>query len=50
MKKRGLQSPDLADAFILTLAGGLDRIPDERIDRYRRGLAKKRGGVSGWSY
>jgi phage terminase large subunit len=50
MKKRGLQSPDLADAFILTLAGGLDRIPDERIDRYRRGLAKKRRGVSGWSY
>jgi phage terminase large subunit len=49
MKKRGLQSPDLADAFILTLAGGLDRVPDERMDRYRRSLSKKRAG-SGWAY
>lgn len=34
MKKRGLRSPDLADAFLLTFAGGLDR-PVERKRRFR---------------
>jgi phage terminase large subunit len=48
MKKRGLNSPDLADAFILTLAGGLDRKPDELIDRYRKRLYGNRGG-SAWA-
>lgn len=32
MKKRGLRSPDLADAFLLTFAGGLDR----KIEKRRR--------------
>lgn len=42
MKKRGLRSPDLADAFLLTFAGGLDRKVSE--DRHR---AKniRRGGA-----
>jgi phage terminase large subunit len=44
MKKRGLSSPDLADAFILTFAGGLDKKPDEQIDRYRRRLYGSRKG------
>lgn len=48
LKKRGLNSPDLADAFILTLAGGLDRKPDELIDRYRRRLYGKSKG-SAWA-
>lgn len=30
MKKRGLRSPDLADAFLLTFAGGLDRKVEKR--------------------
>jgi len=38
MKKRGHRSPDLADAFCLTFAGGLDRKPDEMVDKYRRKL------------
>lgn len=50
LKKRGLNSPDLADAFILTLLGGLDRVPDEQIDRYRKTLYRRRGGSSSWSY
>jgi phage terminase large subunit len=48
LKKRGLNSPDRADAFILTLAGGLDRKPDELIDRYRRRLYGNKGG-SAWA-
>jgi phage terminase large subunit len=36
MKKRGLRSPDLADAFILTFAGGLDRREAHESDRYKR--------------
>src|SRR6185437_1439336 len=35
LKKRGLPSPDLADAFILTFAGGLDPIEREESIRYR---------------
>jgi phage terminase large subunit len=48
MKKRGLRSPNRADAFLLTLAGGLDRKPDEQVDRYRKRLYGKRGG-SAWT-
>lgn len=44
MKDRGMQSPDLADAFLLTLAGGLDRRPEEEMDRY----AIKRRRSGGW--
>jgi phage terminase large subunit len=36
MKKRGLDSPDLADAWCLTFAGGLDRKEEHTHDRYRR--------------
>jgi len=49
MKKRGLRSPDLADAFCLTFAGGLDRKPDEQIDRYRRRLRGSGGERSPWA-
>jgi phage terminase large subunit len=36
MKKRGLRSPDLADAWVLTFAGGLDRRPETWVrERYR---------------
>jgi hypothetical protein len=34
MKKRGMRSPDLADAFLLTFACGLKKKVDER-DRRR---------------
>lgn len=39
-------SPDLADAFLLTLAGGLDRVPDEQIDRYRRNSRRGRSWMA----
>ena len=42
MKKRGLQSPDLADAFVLTFAGGLDRYYEEEPDRYARSSRRNR--------
>lgn len=45
MKKRGLASPDLADAFLLTLAGGLDRGVNR--DRYRKQAKRRRR--SGWA-
>lgn len=36
MKQRGLRSPDLADAWVLTFAGGLDRKREDWVrDRYR---------------
>jgi hypothetical protein len=35
MKERGMKSPDLADAFLLTLAGGLDRVDQPKPMRYR---------------
>lgn len=47
MKKRGMSSPDLADAFVLTFAGGVDRTDYDEIDRYRRKM--RRGGGSAWS-
>lgn len=46
MKKRGMRSPDLADAWLLTFAGGLDRVEEHRIaqvDRYRRKRASQGG-------
>lgn len=39
-------SPDLADAFLLTLAGGLDRVPDEQLDRYNRRKSRRGGWMS----
>jgi hypothetical protein len=36
MKKRGMRSPDLADAFLLTFAGN-DR---RKVERYRRPVVK----------
>jgi hypothetical protein len=45
MKDRGMSSPDLAEAFLLTLARQFDqRRPDEQIDRYRRKLYGNRSG------
>ena len=41
MKKRGLRSPDLADAFLLTFACGIRR----KIERYRRPVR----GHSAWA-
>jgi phage terminase large subunit len=41
MKKRGLRSPDLADAFLLTFACGERR----KVERYRRPLRRH----SGWA-
>lgn len=35
MKKRGLKSPNRADAWNLTFAGGMERIEDHRMERYR---------------
>lgn len=45
-KKRLGRSPDLADAFVLTMAGGLDRIDERREDRYSRRRRPLYGGVS----
>jgi hypothetical protein len=45
MKERGLHSPDLADAFLLTLARKWDeRRPEEQMDRYRKRLYGQRKG------
>jgi putative SOS response-associated peptidase YedK len=41
MKKRGMRSPDLADAFLLTFAGN-DR---RKVERYRRPMVKRSGGL-----
>jgi len=46
LKRRGLPSPDLADAFIHTFAGGLDRIEDRFTDRYRPKRARR---TSAWA-
>ena len=46
MKKRGLRSPDLGDAFILTFAGALELNPVRRkLDRYERAALKQRRGT-----
>lgn len=48
LKKRGLPSPDLADAFILTLAGGKAKSP-MALDRYqRRALERMYAGSGSW--
>lgn len=44
MKKRGQRSPDIADAFLLTMAGGLQR--PVRAPRYRRSTG---GSESAWA-
>ena len=43
MKKRGLESPDVADAFVYTFADPLP--PTQRLPRRRPALA---GGITGW--
>ena len=43
MKKRAVQSPDLADAFCLTLAWRADKIPESGRGRYAR-RRKRRSG------
>lgn len=45
-KKRLGLSPDLADALVLTMAGGLDRVEENVNDRYRR--KRSRHGGSSW--
>ena len=46
MKARGLASPDLADAFILTFAGGLDRVTAGGCPRKRyEGRSRERNGT-----
>jgi hypothetical protein len=47
MKKRVGRSPDLADAFLLTFAGGMDKIDDHAIDRYAHPRRRRR--MKGWS-
>lgn len=44
-KKRLGSSPDLADAFVLTMAGGLDRVDEHQQDRYAR-KTRRYGGAS----
>jgi hypothetical protein len=48
LKYRGLPSPDLADAFLLTLCGGWDRIPKEEVHQryYGRSRARDRSWMS----
>lgn len=47
MKKRGMPSPDIAEAFILTLAGGLDLVQrEERPKRYTRSGAAGQNEVT----
>lgn len=45
MKKRGVKSPNRADAFLLTLAAGLDR--KVKVGGKHRSTERRRGG-SGW--
>jgi phage terminase large subunit len=45
MKKRGMRSPDLADAFLLTFAGGLRR----KAERKKYHVGKNYGGPTAWS-
>lgn len=44
LKDRGLLSPDLADAFCLTFAGGLEKKDEHEIDAYRRRARRRQGG------
>ena len=45
MRKRGLKSPDCADALVLTFAGGLDRpMVEKRYERY----SKRGSGGGSW--
>ena len=46
MKKRGAMSPDLADAFLLTFAGGPDRIDARTMRAYDRPKRHRSGGTS----
>ena len=46
MKSRHVQSPDLADAFCLTFAAGLQRKPQRGRDRYA--TKKRRFGLTSW--
>jgi hypothetical protein len=45
LKKRGRQSPDLADAFLLTLAGGHDLEDDSKRERY---VSRRRARPGSW--
>ena len=46
LKKRGYSSPDLADCFLLTFAGGMDLVEEHERDRYSR-KPKRKG--SAWA-
>lgn len=46
MKERVLRSPDLADAFVLTFAGGMSKIEEHQRDKYARRTQRRR---SAWS-
>lgn len=48
MKSRGQPSPDVADAFLLTLAGGLDE--KDPFDSYRKDKRRKRKMFSWMAY
>lgn len=48
MKERGHKSPDLADAFILTFAGGLEINPEATMDRYQKQLYRSRRHKRNW--
>lgn len=41
LKKRGYSSPDLADCFLLTFAGGMDLVEEHERDRYRKKPPRK---------
>lgn len=47
MKRRGFKSPDLADAFVLTFAGGMDQSYD-MIDDLARYREKRNKRVKSW--
>lgn len=48
MKKRGLKSPDRADAFLLTLAGGLEINENVHMDKYQKAYRRRKRG-SAWA-
>jgi len=49
MKKRGMPSPDLADSFILTFAGGIDVVEEHELERYSRyKINKKHQRTTSW--
>ena len=47
-KRLNASSPDLADALMLTFGGGLEKVSEHHIDRYKRKLKRRWDGIKRW--